>query len=586
MDDLEYNPLYRALETSFRCQFDIARKMSYVIAIPHSDILEDYEIDLNFATSHILMPSKLLKSHFNPLQAGEYIDDIEIDGRKLICKTNNSNTDNYNRSNNHQMIIAKILAQEIGYNIHHKEFRTILIDRVLVSDDRLKSRISSSTLSVDDSPRLFRRLLGPLMGNYYSSVKSINQYEMSTMMDTDKRQKQLQHKKYRITLETCQDCRKYLDGISENLTLQLDENITQIKSTHQMEHISSIQQLSNFAELLHKLTSGFIPQYERAIQMLISNKEANTPTFLDGPINRCLTLAIENYIVSCLHNELFETIRNFCNKEDTVLLDRLRQITKSRLNVCQLGAQEYFSEYQPSDELISLIRQLPKEQNPISIVNNLMKLMDLVTESINQSVEFRRLLCGSLKGFQLEETSGGSDTSSSYSSGSSIASNDAGLFQQLNHQRAVSICSDDLIATLIYSLAAARPENFYSLMKYLELFGWSSTRRDQAEYFTVTLQSVVHYIITLPMENNATLYAANSSKSTSVNSTNKRTTSGGSNHVVTSKKYHHIKSDECCCYNDENEKETTSTNSSRKNSVGKGTRRFTMERNVSHGKVP
>lgn len=61
MDDLESNPLYRTFLTKSKREFDIACKMSYLIAIPHSDSLEDVTIDQFFANSHILMPSKLLK---------------------------------------------------------------------------------------------------------------------------------------------------------------------------------------------------------------------------------------------------------------------------------------------------------------------------------------------------------------------------------------------------------------------------------------------------------------------------------------------------------------------------------------------
>ena len=36
MEDLEINPLYRALLGKFRNLFEIACKMSYVVAIPYS----------------------------------------------------------------------------------------------------------------------------------------------------------------------------------------------------------------------------------------------------------------------------------------------------------------------------------------------------------------------------------------------------------------------------------------------------------------------------------------------------------------------------------------------------------------------
>lgn len=61
MDDLEVNPLYKAFLGRFRREFEIACRMSYMLAIPHSDQLEGCVIDQHFANSHILMPSKLLK---------------------------------------------------------------------------------------------------------------------------------------------------------------------------------------------------------------------------------------------------------------------------------------------------------------------------------------------------------------------------------------------------------------------------------------------------------------------------------------------------------------------------------------------
>lgn len=61
MEDLEVNPLYKAFLSQYRREFEIACKMSAIIAIPHSDTLESYEIDQYFANSHILVPSKLLR---------------------------------------------------------------------------------------------------------------------------------------------------------------------------------------------------------------------------------------------------------------------------------------------------------------------------------------------------------------------------------------------------------------------------------------------------------------------------------------------------------------------------------------------
>lgn len=61
MEDLDINPLYKAFMTKFRREFEIACKMSYVLAIPHSDTLDNFEIDQYFANSHILVPSKLLR---------------------------------------------------------------------------------------------------------------------------------------------------------------------------------------------------------------------------------------------------------------------------------------------------------------------------------------------------------------------------------------------------------------------------------------------------------------------------------------------------------------------------------------------
>lgn len=61
MEDLEVNPLYMAFLTKFKREFEIACKMSYLIAIPQSSVLDNFIIDQYFANSHILMPSKLLK---------------------------------------------------------------------------------------------------------------------------------------------------------------------------------------------------------------------------------------------------------------------------------------------------------------------------------------------------------------------------------------------------------------------------------------------------------------------------------------------------------------------------------------------
>lgn len=178
---------------------------------------------------------------------------------------------------------------------------------------------------------------------------------------------------------------------------------------------------------------------------------------------RGIRISVENYLVHLLHGKLVVALQNLHEPQDNLLLNKFDLINLDGLTICQLGAQDVFSEFQVNDKLLIELRLLPELQSPLAIVSALIRCVDLISEILNQSVRFRRLL-------------GLIDTERSFSSN-------------------ISICSDDLIASFVYSLAKARPRNLFSVIKYLEIFGWSSAAKDQAAYYTATFHIVIQYIL-------------------------------------------------------------------------------------------
>lgn len=431
MEDLEVNPLHKAFLTKFRRDFELACRMSYLIVIPISESLDNHTLDQFFANSHILIPSKLLKMHYNQLQMGNF-EDIEVENKKLVCYRNTRNPS--------EKLIVNIIAEEIGYNVFSREYRTLLVDRPLVLPVPPRQIMTA-----------FKGILAPL------SPRS------PTILAAAKRQRA--HLLSSRMLAHHDDCAKYLEFISQELTMNLENEIKLLQSNYII--------LSHYLPDAAKRTSDIATRYTEKYELILESSSRGQFEVCDI-IQKSIQLSVENYVVYLMHGKLMAATHDCYEREDSLLELKFNLLLASRLTICQLGAQKEFAAFAPDEELLRLLRRLPNLQSPLAMVSCLMNIIDLIGNSLNQSVRFERLLLSGSDSFQLEAEQ---------------------LLATSASTNPVPICSDDLIASFVYCLPRARPNNLFSTLRYLEQFGWLSVAKDQASYYLATFESSIEYIL-------------------------------------------------------------------------------------------
>lgn len=323
--------------------------------------------------------------------------------------------------------VVNILAEERGYNVNNKEYKTLLIDTPLLTLPN-KSFIVSlfSPLSPRNSTHQRNRIKKP--------PKPIQDHD---------------------------DCLKYLEYISHEITIDLERDIKRLQSNY----LILSKYLEDAAERIRNLAEDYIPRYEVAIGL--SNE-----TVCDS-IRQIIRLAVENHIVHLMHGKLMASIFNNHRRDDEVLSRKLNEIHRAKLTICQLGAQSTFSNFIVTDETHQELKRLSSLQSPLAVVSSLIKLVGLISDALNQSVKFKYLAgdCGT-------------------------------------REEKVLICSDDLIASFVYVLANTKPVNLFCISRYLETFGWTSIAKDQAAYYTATFQIVIQYIYNYTSEQNDEIVSA------------------------------------------------------------------------------
>lgn len=323
----------------------------------------------------------------------------------------------------------------MGYNVNNKEYRTILIDRPLLHlEVPSLSRRSANLPKPSNGCGLVQRL-----GN----TKSLKNQE---------------------------DCSRYIESISQKVTVDLETEVKLMQSNY----IIISKFLDDAAERISLLCESYVPKYERSIEDLMrtNNNDLAYNQFqsFSETIRQAIRVSVENYTCYLLHGKLMASFHSWYEADDQRIMYNCYSIHRTNLNVCQLGAQSILADFNLSDELVGELVSLPSLPCPLAIISCLTRSIDMINENLNQLVKFMHSM-GLLNG-------------------SSQCNSDS----KTSARPLVSICSDDLIACLVFSLARAKPAKLYSVSRYLETFGWSSTSRDQAAYYAATFQIVVQYI--------------------------------------------------------------------------------------------
>ncbi|XP_022110510.1 ankyrin repeat domain-containing protein 27-like [Acanthaster planci] len=132
-DDLEFNPMYKCLQTRFRGEFEIAQDNCYLVCIPQTASLVGVSISLGLVQTHLLKPSPMLKDHYISTDK-DNSKTISVEDGIITCLEGFRQQDT-----------VRVLSEELGYNKNYKPFKMLIIERPL--EGARKGRRGSAGLS-------------------------------------------------------------------------------------------------------------------------------------------------------------------------------------------------------------------------------------------------------------------------------------------------------------------------------------------------------------------------------------------------------------------------------------------------------
>lgn len=122
VDELDHNPFYRALQTTYKSKLEEAQEKCWLICVPCASSLHGIKITAKFVDAHILRPSPYFKSHF-VCATDELNKTVEWDG--VTLRTTSGFT---------SQVTTKVLSEEQAYNEAFQPYKIMVIDRPFVGD--------------------------------------------------------------------------------------------------------------------------------------------------------------------------------------------------------------------------------------------------------------------------------------------------------------------------------------------------------------------------------------------------------------------------------------------------------------------
>ncbi|XP_066293250.1 ankyrin repeat domain-containing protein 27-like [Branchiostoma lanceolatum] len=141
-DDLDFNPFFQALQTTFKQHYSIARHKCHLVCVPATDTLHGRAINQRFVETHILRTS--------PFFQGQYIS-TDKDGNKTIAveKGNIVTLEGFQEEAE-----VRILSEELAYNEDYKPYKILVIERPLDGITQSSTSRSRSQSILGESQRI------------------------------------------------------------------------------------------------------------------------------------------------------------------------------------------------------------------------------------------------------------------------------------------------------------------------------------------------------------------------------------------------------------------------------------------------
>ncbi|XP_061163311.1 putative uncharacterized protein DDB_G0284213 [Saccostrea echinata] len=142
VDELDINPLFRALQKKYQDLYDRAQDNCYIVCIPQASSLANVTVTRKLTATHILKPSPYFKSQYQTLDSPEKVVQLEENGKEF--RTVEGFSDDH---------CVKILNEELGYNKDYKAYKILILECPL--DPSLKAHKTENkqpTAAADNIP--------------------------------------------------------------------------------------------------------------------------------------------------------------------------------------------------------------------------------------------------------------------------------------------------------------------------------------------------------------------------------------------------------------------------------------------------
>nr|XP_019921867.2 ankyrin repeat domain-containing protein 27 [Crassostrea gigas] len=117
VDELDVNPLFRALQKEYLGLYEKAQENCYIVCIPQTSSLANITVTRKLAETHILKPSPYFKSQYQTLESSAKVVQLEENGKEFQTVEGFS-----------EKHAVKILNEELGYNQDYKPYKILILE--------------------------------------------------------------------------------------------------------------------------------------------------------------------------------------------------------------------------------------------------------------------------------------------------------------------------------------------------------------------------------------------------------------------------------------------------------------------------
>ncbi|XP_054156181.1 ankyrin repeat domain-containing protein 27-like [Oppia nitens] len=272
-------------------------------------------------------------------------------------------------------------------------------------------------------------------------------------------------------------CKEYRILICDNPLLNSSNRRISCECNHLSQDNTSLMSFDDCEKFLVKLSPELTDSLKSEVDKFLNNQtvlpnylnntkeliqdivEFGIQSFTSLSNDSQLGTAIESFVIGLCHHKLFLAINKYCERDDKKIYENFMKLFKRSINPVEFGAQKVFTNFTINPNILAELTDLEIKTTPLEKLYCLRKILDLVTDQLNKTVEdyYRYLPIGPKRD-------------------------------------PICIMSDDLIATLICVLTTHKPKQFESEITFIQTFSWNIPQNNEFGYSLVTFEVVKEFI--------------------------------------------------------------------------------------------